>query len=155
EAVVLNRETIVARRAASLPQSPDDPAWNQLPAIMVRMMPLWWRNGADPGLEVRALHDGNTLAIHLSWRDATHDDRAIQSNTLEDAVAVELYRGDDEPFLGMGMTDSPIDVWFWDADRQTRSDVEHDYPRMVADIYPFSETRTESAEYDRPATRRQ
>jgi DMSO reductase family type II enzyme heme b subunit len=65
---------------------------------------------------------------------------------------MELYRGDAEPFLGMGSAGQSVDVWFWDADRQTRTDVDDQYPNIVADVYPFSEKGVETAEYRRAGT---
>jgi len=51
----------------------------------------------------------------------------------------------------MGGPASPIDLWFWDADRQSRPTVESRYPNTVVDIYPFSEKQVDTAEGDRPA----
>jgi hypothetical protein len=154
EAAVLNRTTIVARHLATVPLEPDAATWRELPTASVRMTPLWWRDGADPGLQVQAAYDAATIALRLSWRDVSADWHATQSETFEDAVAVEIYRGDAEPFVGMGDPRVPVDVWFWDADRQTATDLEDQYPRVVADIYPFSESLAETAEYGRNATRR-
>lgn len=68
-------------------------------------------------------------------------------------MAIELYRGDAEPFIGMGGPKSPVDVWFWDADRQTRQLVEKTYPNIVVDTYPFSEEHAATASFDRPGTK--
>lgn len=154
QAVTLNRETISVRRVASLPTDGGAEVWNDVPAVGLRMTPLWWRDGADPGLRVQAAHDGKTMAVRLSWRDETDDAHAARSESFEDAVAMELFAGDDEPFIGMGAPGSPVDVWFWDADRQSPEfTVENEYPRVVADEYPFSETVVDTAEYDRPGTK--
>ncbi|GAF68864.1 unnamed protein product, partial [marine sediment metagenome] len=92
-------------------------------------------------------------AIRLAWADDQGDLHAATSASFEDAVAVELYRGDSEPFLGMGDAASPVDVWMWDADRQHGLAVNDVNPRLVVDIYPFSEQRVNTAEYARPGTR--
>ncbi|MBI3469528.1 MAG: c-type cytochrome [Planctomycetes bacterium] len=154
QAAVLNRAKIGAVRVAALPDSPRAAAWSAAPVVRLRMTPLWWRNHADPDLHVQSVHDGRRIAIRLSWNDAVEDGHAISSQSFEDAVAMQLYRGDSEPFLGMGGSNAPVDVWFWDADRQSPTDVEDQYPNVVADIYPFSEQSVATAEYRREGTRR-
>ena len=70
------------------------------------------------------------------------------------AIAMELYRGDSEPFLGMGAKKSAVDVWFWDADRQGKPVTSDDiYPNKVVDSYPFSEKVVTSAELNREGAR--
>jgi hypothetical protein len=154
QAAILNREKIVVVRADTLPESVEAAAWNDFPVAEIRMAPLWWRDGADPGLRVQAAHDGDSIAVRISWRDATSDAHAARSESFEDAVALELFAGVDAPFIGMGAKDAPVDVWFWDADRQSPEfTVEDQYPRVVADLYPFSETAVGTAEYDRPGAK--
>jgi mono/diheme cytochrome c family protein len=154
EATVLNRERIAVQAVAALPRGIHDAQWQGVASVSPRMTPLWWRDGADPGLQVQAVHDGHSIAMRLTWRDETPDWRALQGDAFEDAVAVELYRGDAEPFLGMGDPQSPIDVWFWDADRQSADDLEDQYPNVVVDIYPFNEPLVDTAEYQRAGTQR-
>ena len=125
---VLSRETIVAKTVAVLPEDFDTEAWSATTSVVLRMTPLWWRDNADPDLHVQAVHDGRILALRLSWKDSTRDERATTSASFEDAVACQLYRGDAEPFLGMGSAGQSVDVWFWDADRQTHTDVENVNP---------------------------
>jgi hypothetical protein len=51
----------------------------------------------------------------------------------------------------MGDAKTPVDVWFWDADRQgPRATVEDVYPNTVVDVYPFHESAVSSADFDRP-----
>jgi DMSO reductase family type II enzyme heme b subunit len=153
DAAVLNRTTVKVKRVSKLPADMSSSSWSAVPAVAPRIMPLWWRNNADPGLEVQAVHDGKVMALRLTWRDESHDDAATKTEAFEDAVAMQLYRGTEEPFLGMGGPGSPVDVWFWDADRQRASDVEDQYPRVVADIYPFNEKNVDTAEFQREGTR--
>jgi mono/diheme cytochrome c family protein len=154
QAAIPKRSTITARRVDMLPTAAGDDAWGQSEPVHLRMTPLWWRDDADPDLTVQAVHDGQTLAVRLSWQDQSHDEHALRTETFEDAVALELYRGDAEPFLGMGAADSPVDVWFWDADRQSGAfAVDDSYPNAVVDVFPFSETVVASAELSRPGAR--
>ncbi len=149
---VLSRENVVAKTVAVLPGDFDTQAWSSVRSVGLRVTPLWWRDQADYDLRVQAAHDGTTVALRISWKDGSCDARATASELFEDALACQLYRGDAEPFLGMGSAGQFVDVWFWDADRQTRTDVEDQYPRIVADMYPFSEKEVDTAEYRRTGT---
>jgi hypothetical protein len=152
---VLNRTKIEASLAREIPEDPEDPRWKDLPPARLRMTPLWWRNDFDPVLEVRALHDGSSLALALSWGDSQPDTNGGRVEAFRDAVAVQLFQGDTEPFLGMGAPGKAVELWLWDADRQKGAiaDVEDVNPNTVVDNYPPGEGVAESAEYSRPATR--
>jgi DMSO reductase family type II enzyme heme b subunit len=153
-AAIPNRLKIVAKRVESIPQSPAQEAWAQVDSVRLHTTPLWWRNDADVDLSVQALHDRNTIAFRLTWKDASAEEHAIRGESFEDAVAMELYRGSAEPFLGMGDATSPVDVWFWDADREGGfAAAESEYPNTVVDIYPFSEKVAAGAELNRPGAR--
>lgn len=153
-AAVLTRERIVAVRMASLPQSPEDTAWQQAPTSVVRLTPLWWRSDFDPQREVvyvQAAHDGATLVLRLSWPDATPNADATASEAFEDGIAVALHDAAMEPFLAMGGSDTPVSVWYWDADRQHDPDVFARYQHAAVDWYPLQEGPVDTAEFQRPA----
>jgi DMSO reductase family type II enzyme heme b subunit len=150
QAAVLNRERLVAKYVAALPDSIDAAQWKDVPATPLRMMPLWWRNDANPGLTVQAAHDGRAIVFRLQWKDTQADQQAARSEAFRDAAALQLHRGSVEPFLGMGDAKSPVDTWMWDAARQGGlSDVEAVHPRAVVDHYPFSEGAAATAEFER------
>jgi mono/diheme cytochrome c family protein len=150
---VLTRERIIARRVRQAPQQVDSPQWVSIAPAAIRTMPLWWRDDADPSLTVQAAHDGAILSLRLRWRAAAPS-HATRTEAFKDAVAVELFRGEVEPFIGMGGPGLPVDVWMWDADRQNRpATVENEYPRTVVDIYPFHEKQAGTAEFSRPGAR--
>jgi len=154
QAAVLNREQIAVKALGALPGAAGDEAWADVPSVALRMTPLWWRDNADPDLRVQAMHDGTTMAVRISWSDEQQDRHAASGSSFEDAAAMQVYRGDAEPFLGMGGPKAAVDVWFWDADRQGQPlAVEELYPRAVVDIYPFSETVVATAELDRDGAR--
>jgi len=76
ERVLQRRRTVLVNRVAGkVPSEPDDPAWSRANGVWIALMPLWWRNERVEGVVVRALHDGETIAFRLSWRDASdnHD----------------------------------------------------------------------------------
>lgn len=152
-ASILKREAIVARNVADLPTTSEAGAWRIAPPVQIRLAPLWWRDDAIPTLQVQAVHDGKILAMRLEWEDPTADTHAGKGEAFKDAVALELVRGPEEPFLGMGAAATPIDLWMWDADRgRPGGDLEVINPRLVVDIYPFSERTVDTAEFARPGT---
>ncbi|HJQ81718.1 MAG TPA: ethylbenzene dehydrogenase-related protein [Lacipirellulaceae bacterium] len=155
EAAIAKRTKIVAKRVEAVPESAEADAWDQLEPVLLQTTPLWWRNDADAKLAVQALHDGKAIAIRMSWADTSADEHSLRSESFEDAVAVELYRGPAEPFLGMGDAKSPVDVWFWDADRQSGplAAADSEYPNTVVDVFPFSEAVVATAELNRPGAR--
>ncbi len=150
---ILNRERLKAKSVATTPKTAEDPLWASVDPMALRMVPLWWRDNSDPQLQVQAVHDGQTLALLISWRDETQDPHEITTSAFEDGVAVELFAGAAEPFFGMGLADSPVDVWLWSAGREAPRPVEAEYPRMVVDVYPFHEGVVASPEFQRDAAR--
>ena len=150
QAAILNRERLIAKYVAVVPESADPAAWKDMPAAALRMMPLWWRNDANPGLTVQAAHDGRTIVFRLQWNDTLANQQAARSEAFRDAAALQLHRGGVEPFLGMGDAKTPVDIWMWDAARQGGlADVEAVHPRAVVDHFPFSEGAVATAEFDR------
>ncbi len=138
------RTHLVARRTSGALADASETAWASAPAVPVVVSPLWWRNYAEPDLHVQALHDGKTLALRLSWADATRNDLAVRPQDFEDMAAVQLTKAVPEPFLGMGTADRPVDIWHWRAARGRAgppADVDVAYPNMAVDLYPFERTQ--------------
>jgi mono/diheme cytochrome c family protein len=144
ERVEHQRRLVTARRVAGeLPAELDDAAWQSTEVVPVIVSPLWWRNYADPDLRVAALHDGKSLALRLSWQDATKNDQAVRPQDFEDMAAVQLYKGSQEPFLGMGGAEKALDLWLWRAGWPAKPgqapDVDTAYPNMAVDSYPYEQ----------------
>ena len=151
---ILKREKIVAKKVPSLPADSDPAAWQAAVPAHIRLMPLWWRDNAIFSLKVQAVHDGRDIALRLEWEDSTADTHSGKTEAFKDAAAMELVVGGDEPFLGMGGTSTPVDLWMWDADRgQKGGDLEEVNPRIVVDQYPLAEKTVETAEYARRGTK--
>lgn len=150
---LLNRERIVVRRVPTAPDAPDAVTWQDIAPVPLRTVPLWWREEFPTAVDVRAAHDGKSIAFQLSWSDASADQHTGQTESFRDAVAVELFRGSAEPFLGMGSVAAPIDVWLWSAGRNVPQDLEDVNPNVVVDQYPFAELLVDTAEYRRDGTR--
>jgi mono/diheme cytochrome c family protein len=136
------RTLLTARRIqGKLADILSDTNWGSASPVPIAVTPLWWRDYEEPDLIVAALHDGETLAIRLSWHDRTRNETAIRPQDFEDMAAVQLFKGSPEPFLGMGSRDKPVDVWLWNPSIQAKADhfadVDTIYPHMSVDLYPF------------------
>jgi mono/diheme cytochrome c family protein len=128
------RSTLSARRVAGpLPKEIPAATWSGVAASRITVSPLWWRNYAEPNLAVRALHDGTTLAVQLTWRDESNDERIRRVEDFEDMAGIQLFQGAQEPFVGMGVLDSSIDLWLWRASWQKPRDDSD----SKLDDYPF------------------
>lgn len=131
--VLQSRLQLVARRVAGpLSAEPDDPVWATVEPAWLAVMPLWWRHDRIEGLSVQALHDGQRVALRLSWADSTQDDELLRQQSFSDAVAVELSGDADPPFFGMGNAQGAVNIWQWKAAWQ-RDDVAR--PGLV-DVFP-------------------
>ena len=151
---ILKRQQLFATAVKQLPETVTDAGWSTTKPVRLSMLPLWWRDNSDPDLQVQALHDGKNIAVRMSWQDKTDDRHSARNESFKDAVALELYSGDEEPFVGMGNKKSSIDVWFWDADHQGDPvTVEDVYPNTVVDRFPFNEKVVTNPEFDRKGTR--
>jgi len=154
QAPILKREKIDVRHVMALPADSEASAWRLTQTVQVRLVPLWWRDDAVPVVQVQALHDGRSIAFRLEWDDPIANTHAGKVESFKDAIALELVRGPVEPFLGMGSTSTPIDLWMWDADRgQPGGDLEDVNPRVVVDLYPFTEKVVDTADFARPGTK--
>jgi mono/diheme cytochrome c family protein len=135
------RARLLARVAGPLPDAIPESAWLDAPPVAVVLTPLWWRDYPEPDLQVQALHDGQTIAVRLSWHDQTRNDQTVRIQDFEDMAALQLFKGGREPFLGMGLADKSVDVWLWRASWQgnpaSYADVDTAYPNMGVDLYPF------------------
>jgi mono/diheme cytochrome c family protein len=160
------RQTLAARRTtAKLGDDIPAAVWEAAPAAAVVLSPLWWREYAEPGLRVQAVHDGETLAVRLTWKDGTRNGLATRVDEFEDMAAVQLYKGKAEPFLGMGADGAPADLWLWRAGSQrdlTAMAADHqldDYPldtsiyKRFANGKPPADLQTARAAGNQHATR--
>jgi hypothetical protein len=129
--------TFRAERAPAPPADrPGDPLWERVPAVHAALMPLWWREQAPDGVEVRALRDGEHLLIRLSWADATYDHAQTGTHLFSDGAAVQLCAAETPPFLGMGAQGVPdLRLWYWKADRQQSLRQPQDVQTQNPDMY--------------------
>ena len=144
-AVQPKQEALAAARVSgAVPENPTDSAWGQVAETNLPVMQLHQRQEAISGLRVKAAHNGAELAIRLEWDDATPNASILRHEDFSDAVAVQFALGNDATVetLTMGVAQSPINIWHWQAARQMDveryRDIEAVYPGMVADDYPWS-----------------
>lgn len=105
------RQQLVAKRVPTITNE----VWQTVPATTIVVSPLWWRDFLNPELQVQAVHDGKQVAVRLSWKDTSKNDSVLRPEDFEDMAALQLFRGQHEPFIGMGAKDSAIDLWLWRA----------------------------------------
>ena len=116
ERVAQTRRTLVARRASgALPQTVQDAAWSQAQEEWVPLMPLWARVHGVEGCTIRALHDGTTLALRISWEDRTQSTELLAQDLFTDALALQWSRGAQPPLFTMGEPTRPVNIWQWRA----------------------------------------
>lgn len=141
ESVLQRRRTVpVARRPGPAPTTVDDPAWNEVEAVWIALMPLWWRDDRVEGVVVRAVHDGERVAVRLSWRDPSDEHDLLGPRSFSDAAAIEVSVERDPPLFAMGASQHPVDIAFWRAawegDLAAALDVRDRWPAMVDDTFP-------------------
>jgi len=126
------RQSINAQRVNALPVEANMVWDSRVTSIPIVVSPLWWRESPDPEFRIRAIHDGKTIAFQLTWLDETRDDTIAKVEQFEDMAAVQLFRGQPEPFLGMGAQGAAIDLWLWRASWNRLKE-----ETVALDDYPF------------------
>ena len=101
-------------RSAEL-DDPDAALWDQAPEVRVVLAPLWWNDDSVVEARLAGLHDGETVALRLTWADASRGDRLLDGATLRDAAALAFSGASAPPLFGMGSAEHPINLWHWKA----------------------------------------
>jgi len=141
ERVLQQRRTVpVGRVDGPVPLDPGDAAWSDADAVWVALMPLWWRNDRVEGVIVRALHDGQTIAVRLSWRDTSDNRDVLGAQAFSDCAALEISVERDPPLFAMGAVGHPIDIALWRAAWEGEAlgarGMRDRWPGMVDDRFP-------------------
>ncbi len=133
-----------SRVEGELPATPGDDVWASADAFYVPLVgqvirpPRNFAPTVD-GVWVRAVHDGNSVALHLSWGDPSNSpdstwtewqtkvvaamtaDGATLSPTepMTDGIAVQfpvnIPDGAERPYFLMGEANDPVTLWTWDS----------------------------------------
>ncbi|SMB26753.1 Steroid C25 dehydrogenase gamma subunit [Sterolibacterium denitrificans] len=90
--------------------------WAMQPTAAIRNSWEHKKIGAVGKVELRALHNGEYLAFHLSWADANHNTSHGDNSVWPDAAAVALPLHEDTPLMTMGAPELPMAAWYWRAD---------------------------------------
>jgi DMSO reductase family type II enzyme heme b subunit len=82
-----------------------------------------WMNrkiGAVERVQVRALHDGEVLALRLEWEDVTRNDSQTDTLAFADAAAIAFPAAPGAQIATMGAPEAPVNAWYWRADEGDR-----------------------------------
>lgn len=89
-----------------------------------------------PGIDVRAMTDGERLAIMVEWQDATRDESVLAADTFADQAAIQFGLGEGASIC-MGAQAGALNIWHWKADwaadLTVLRDVEATHPNMPLD----------------------
>jgi mono/diheme cytochrome c family protein len=129
------------RLQQALPLHPFDSAWDRFDTTRVPLNPLWPVPDHAPAVAVRAVHDGKRIAFLLQWRDPIADGAPIRAEDFQDGIALQFSMNGTAPFVGMGDSNNPVNIWHWKAGWQQetefeRPDVNTEYVSMYVDVYP-------------------
>jgi len=124
------------------------PEWGQAAPVAVTMIPQIMTtprhpNAAIKQLRVKAVHNGQWVAVLIEWQDSTHSDR-VDIDRFGDQVAVEFPVGNQDSAMPSPMMGNPgarVNILQWRAAFQRDLDhgelTLHDlYPNAVVDLYP-------------------
>ena len=141
EKVEMKRYRMLAERVEELPTHPDSGIWGSVEAASLHLMPLWWRGNRPETLTVRAVHNGEELALLVAWADTSWDHTVMRPQDFRDAAAVQFSLTDDPPFFAMGQSGSKVNIWMWKSERQADlepayQDLDKVYPNIGIDSYP-------------------
>jgi DMSO reductase family type II enzyme heme b subunit len=135
------------RAHGRLPVDPADPVWESMDPTRIPLNPLWPEKDLIYAVAVRAVHDGSRVAILCTWKDPVADGAPVRVQDFQDAMAVQFSMNGTTPFLGMGDTNNPVNIWQWKAGWQQeadghRQDMGEQYPAMHSDTYFATSYRT-------------
>jgi DMSO reductase family type II enzyme heme b subunit len=107
-----------------LPESPDDPAWDEAPEAYYPLTGQLMRVSryfqlAINAVRVKSLYNGSDIAFHVAWNDRTEtrDSEAIDAMAIQ--FPQELVQGDERPYFVFGDSNRPVYQWYWSADSDT------------------------------------
>lgn len=120
--------------------SPTDKAWNKVPEVtyplLAQQIAAPVGGGSISNVSVRAVHDGDELAIRLAWADSSAD-VGVGVDTFRDAAAIgfPVGRPSVAPSPFMGDAEHPVVIWQWAAD----FDADAEGKSRFGERYPHSE----------------
>lgn len=139
---------VVAVSQTRVPLDPGDPAWDQAPEHVAKLL---LQDLVEPRLlkpstaavQVRAITNGSEIAFRLQWADAGPNDLP-GVDRFTDACAIQIPKKIEAkpPDPQMGERGRPVDITFWRAAWQAALTRKEDsirelYPNAAVDHYPF------------------
>lgn len=79
--------------------------------------------GAVDAVTAAGVHDGERVALGLSWDDHSRDDAVTDGTEFVDKVAVAFPLAEGASVMTMGSERAPVNAWYWRADRAGPYDV--------------------------------
>ena len=143
---------IAVKRVAwgSDPSDPGAAFWKDVPEALVPVLPQaiaqpMHLSPAVSVLGVRAVHDGETLAVRLEWEDPTQS-YVLASDQFGDEVAIQFPlapAAGQAPSPMMGHAGAPVRIFQWRSTLQWELQngmptIQALYPNAVVDFYPGS-----------------
>ena len=115
-------EIVRGTKTDSIPEDPFAPAWDEVPALDVRLAgqviqrPRLF-NPSVQSLNVRALFDDRELALLLTWHDRFEDngDNGKPSDRVSVLFSARELEERKKPYFLMGDRKRPVDSWQWSA----------------------------------------
>ncbi len=133
-------------------KNPLSTVWEKSNRTRLPLYSLWLTDRTPfDSVEVRALHNGEQLAVWMRWQDPTKNMKPAEVTDYTDAGAVMFPDlAGAVPFLGMGdakMRGGMAHIWHWRANDQLAVnrggpsvDREDRFPTMQVDYYPQKES---------------
>ncbi len=136
----LHKMQLVARKVSGdVEMNPLANQWLNVEPVYVVLTPLWWSDKRIEGVQVRAIHNTQNLALLLTWEDPKKDDNLVEVQSFSDGVALQFSMEKDPPFFGMGSKGHPVYIWHWKAaweqKGKERLDIEKHYSSTASDWY--------------------
>ncbi|HIM02327.1 MAG: c-type cytochrome [Myxococcales bacterium] len=115
-------EIIRAPKTQAIPDDPNDPDWDQAPALDIRLAgqiiqaPRLF-NPSVQSLSVQALFDERDLALRLTWTDKFENNGQDEkpSDRISALFPAREMEGGKKPYFLMGDRRNPVDSWRWSA----------------------------------------
>jgi DMSO reductase family type II enzyme heme b subunit len=138
----------VALKAVSVPEKPDDAAWNSAPEFVAKLI---LQDLVEPRLmtpsttevHVKAIRSDKDIAFRLEWEDGEKNDLSDPGKFC-DACAIQLPKKFEPtvPAPQMGEVHKGVEITYWNAGWQAMVDGRGDaitdiYPNASVDHYPF------------------
>jgi len=120
--------------------SPTDASWDEIPettyVLQAQQIAPPIGGGSISKASVRAVHDGEEIAVRLEWADSSAD-RGVGVDTFRDAAAIgfPVGRPTVAPSPFMGDAEHPVVIWQWAAD----FDADAEGKSRFSERYPHSE----------------